>query len=331
MSKVYSADEILKIKTPEILFQNSLDETRKTYRELIKTWHPDVCKDAKGRVVFEHVKKLYDGALAKLTNGFWGHAGVFTHHTVSYPYLREAQFELGKCLIAQDRLFYVLNAKDYSEYMVWFGCAAAGFKYANATMEKEVKRYLPVHFSYEKNVLTIIKDPEMYCLRDVLNYYGGAMEPRHVAWILSTVYNLLCYFQYSKITHNDISPDTYFIKPKDHSGALLGGWWYSVKEGVPILKIPLRTFEYIPFKVRSQKIACSITDAELVLALGRELLGDIRGTNLHKDTPKALESWLNSVAKEGAVDNYKLWQEVLTKSFGPRKFVNMSVSSSILY
>jgi hypothetical protein len=172
----------------------------------------------------------------------------------------------------------------------------------------------------------------MLPFRDVLNFHDNKLEPAHVAWVQSTLHNLTCYLSYTGIVHHDISPDTYFISPKEHEGHLLGGWWYALTVGSPLRQLPSRTFQFLPWEVKTRKLALVQTDLELIRAFGREALGDINGTKLKgKVVPKAMLNWMNNVAGDDAVEEYKRWRDVLTDSFGKRKFVKMDLGPEQIY
>jgi hypothetical protein len=80
-------------------------------------------------------------------------------------------------------------------------------------------------------VLVIEKTPDVYRLRDLISALGGSIEPKHVAWMMNTVLNIACYLERAGLTHNAITPDSYFVSPKYHSGLLLGDWWFAAKAG----------------------------------------------------------------------------------------------------
>lgn len=322
------------VHSPEALF-GTPDDVRSTYLEMAKNLHPDVCKHADAARAFAHLKDLYQAAVAKIEGGHWGYAGAVevvglggANERVNYQ--SEHKFELGSAFVASNEVVY-LTHDDHRDLRQNYIRAAASFTFAGAEMEKEVRRYLPAVRSATKATIRVPKTPDLLSLRDAIKHAGGSLDPQHVAWIVSSLYNLCCYLSYAKLTHNDISPDTYFISPKYHSGALLGGWWYSVPHGKPIARVPARTFAVLPFKVKTSKRASHTTDAELVLATGREMLGDITGKKLRADTPKPMREWLTSVAVENPIENYKRWGDVLTESFGPRRFVEMRLDERALY
>ena len=295
--------EILAIKRPEDLFPESLDDAKKLYRVFAKTWHPDLSDDPAAERVFAHINSLYEMAINKLGRGYWGFAGgfCFSDHgnMVRVPYFSKEKFELGDLYICENEIIY--NFWGRQELREGLKRGLSSFKFGSDKMRKEVERYLPLGATFiDRDIVRIPKKPELVSLRAVLNHFDGSMEPRSVAWILSSLYNLLCYFEFIGIVHHDISPDTYFIDPASHSGVLLGGWWYSQLVGEPIKFIPRRTHATMPFRSKATKKALHLTDASLVLLLGRELLGKEL-----PNVPKPLYNWLTSIATEGAIDNYR--------------------------
>ena len=147
------------------------------------------------------------------------------------------------------------------------------------------------------------------------------------------LHNLVCYLEYAGLTHNDISPDTYFISPLRHSGALLGGWWYATETGNRIKKLNARSYRLLPPDIRAAKNADNRLDFELVRATGREMLGDITGVKLESMNvaPKAMVDWLRFVSTGNAIEDYERWGDVLQASFGPRRFVEMKLTADVLY
>lgn len=176
------------------------------------------------------------------------------------------------------------------------------------------------------------KTPDMLRLRDVLSFYGGALPDRHAAWILSRLYNLACYLDFSGLTHNAISLENWFISPQSHKGALLGGWWYTVPRGEPMLGVPESTYTVLPPQVRIDKRGSVRTDLECIRGVGRELLGDRTGSRLMtSNVPRAFIEWLRGAPADTAYQEYTRWERVLTKSYGRRRFVAMDLDSKTLY
>lgn len=332
-----TASEILLIKSPEKIFTNDRIKAKKEFHDLSKKWHPDTSHDPQSSEVFSHINSLYHSAVEKMDSNTWGESNVFRFTDgagvkYSMAYQRERLFELGKYYVAEDKVVYVFDPthRRLAEAGVsWI----KSFRYPGLSVKEEISKYLPTDFTtYEMSnqtlVLKVRKSPDLLSLRDVLEFYGGSLDPRHVAWIQNRLHNLACYLYVTLATHNEISLDTVFISPKDHYVALLGGWGYSVTAGKTIKQVPRRTADLLPWGVRKSKEACFSTDQELIRAIGRELLGDILGRNMK--APKEMQDFLKSVSSKDPIKEYKSWGETI-KCLGPRKFHRMELNSTSLY
>ena len=197
-------------------------------------------------------------------------------------------------------------------------------------LSDKIKKYLtrslpnPISFKTSSHLcIQVQKDRELLLLNDVLQYYK-TLDPKHVAWILNRLFNIVCYLQTQKIVHNDISLDSCFINPEKHELSLFGGWWYSTKFDEKLSHLPVRTFKYLPYSVTHKKTADPLIDLECLKACGRELLGASLG-------PEPMLRWLNRAADGTAIQQYKEWEDLLNKCFGPRKFHKLELNFKQLY
>jgi len=250
---------------------------------------------------------------------------------------RKCHFELGELYINMDSVVFVIEGEHKSFFENAIN-TIRNLKFDSEDMKKEISRYVPSvvkTFEAENSLIMIAKKTkDLVLLRDVLNYYNGQMDAKHVAWVLSSLYNLVCYFDFIKLAHNDISLDTYFISPEFHNGVLLGGWWYNSEFGKKILGVPARTFNLFPSDLHAKKGGDPRVDLDLIKAVGRELLGDFTGTKLlsMKAAPKPMIDWLRWESKGDAVGEYSTWKnEVIMASFGERKFTNMELKPEQIY
>ena len=341
ISKLTPSD-ILSITQPEKLFSGET-AVEAEYRILCKIWHPDRNKDPKANDVFAQIGTLFREAKKKVEAGTWEIPGLYifsdkTGKKFQVKYKRKHSFELGDMYVGEYTVTYFID-KAAEDLFNNAKKMMSSFKFANDKMKKEVERYLPqLHTVNEtadgRLVMVVKKDPEMILLRDLLDHLGGKIDPKHVAWMLSTIYNISCYLKYSKLTHNSIGPETVFISPKSHSGALLGGWWYVVPVESKLSAVPARTITYAPHNLTTKKIADYRVDAELIKATGRELLGDGGGSKLLSDPsiPNALLNWLRTPGRGDAFSEYDDWvKSVLKDSFGERRFVELKVQPSDVY
>lgn len=339
---MFTSDEILKMKMGD-LFSGNIDTIKVEFRKYAMEWHPDHNSSPEANTVFNHIKMLYENAIVNLRNGHWVSTNKILFTTTTgkqhnLRYRKQYTFEFGDMYVSDTVLVYVVD-KKFKDFFDNAKKNIGSFKYANDRMKTECSKYLPeIKTDFEtkdgKLVLVINKTKDLFLLKDILEYFNGELTDRHVAWIISTLYNMSCYLSYTGLAHNNIALNTYFISPEYHSGALLGGWWYAGNRGEKMIGVPTKTYDLMPPDIKASKIASCRVDLELIRAIGRELLGDSTG-GIHllkkKNAPEDMIFWLRSVTTGKAVKDYQLWGDVLKESFGPRRFVVMDVDETKLY
>jgi hypothetical protein len=339
-----SAAALLAIRpsAPERLFTGDEAVARQEFRALAARWHPDRDPDSGAIGVFQHVNRLYDAAVRKLRGGIWQTPGLLVLRatdgaTYRIRYRKERAFELGRLFVGREIVAYVVE-NDHADLFENALQVIDRLPCADPRMAAEIGRYLPEmvrHFETEEGqVLVLRKTPDLVLLRDVLDRCGGRMDARHVAWIVSSLLNLACYLDYARLAHNAILADSCFVSPPQHSTALLGGWWYAVRQGERMRAAPAATVQYAPFEVRDGYRGDLRTDLESIRALGRELLGDATGLRLarEKAAPPPMLDWLRRPASDSALRDYQIWtNRVLEDSFGERRFVPLDVSAEDWY
>lgn len=340
-----TAAEILAIKEPEQIFSSDLVAAKNEFRDLVRKWHPDHNPNLVANDILAHINYLYQEARKRLLEGTWQTPGCLTlnstdnkiykiHYHIMFP------FELGEAAIGKSIIAFLVDDpyKDlFKDGLCWM--ESRNYSYANDKMRDEITRYLPKRkgvfaLREAKNVIVVEKDPGLVRLRDLVEYCNGKLDPKHVAWIISSLYNLLCYFNFARIVHGDISLDTYFVDPEKHSGALLGGWWYARREGERLVALPSRTVDNMPPDLWASKKADCRTDLSLVRLLGREMLGDASGARLRTDhnIPRALSEWLCYGTSGSALRDYEIWQRVvIPAAFGGRYFTKLDARPENIY
>lgn len=339
-----SAEALLAIPAdePERIFPASEDGIKLCFRQLAMRWHPDRSKDPRASDVFDHVKSLSEEAKRKLQAGSWSTPNLLTLKSIDNSayelrYGVKASFELGTMYIGQSHVTYVVD-KAYGDLFERAVQTITGFRYANDKMKEEFSHVLPTVKArietVDSLVLVIEKNPDLIRLRDVLDNVGGKFKPEHVAWTLSTLYNMACYMSWAGLTHNDLSLDTVFISPQHHGGSVLGGWWYAAAKDSKLAALPTRSAELAPSDVLRSHKADARVDLELIRAIGRELLGDPLGSGLswNKEVPIQLANWLRSPTSGDALKDYKFYRDhVLPGSFGPRRYVKWDINLNKIY
>jgi hypothetical protein len=341
-----TAEELLAIPAakPERLFKGDADTVKKAYRKLAMLWHPDHSSKINPIEVFQHVKALYEKAEKLMEAGQWEDGGPLLLTDTSgrkyeIKYHRRHEFELGLMYVSDTAVTFLVDRAN-ADLVKRAEDAIKGFTYANDRMRDEISKLLPAYpfvgaFQTDTSYAIVMrKTADVLLLRDVLDHFGGRMDSRHVAWVVSRLLNLCCYLQYAGITHNGLSIDTCFISPPHHSVSILGGWWYSARAGDRMVAAPNSTIEWGPHDLMATKKANIRTDLEIVRAIGRQLLGDISGMRLgrEKAAKEAMINWLRLPASDDAIKEYGIWRnQVLQDSFGARRFVELPLTSSDIY
>ena len=327
---------------PEAVFGDDPAALRSTYAALAKRWHTDVNKHPQAQAVMAHIVALHGAAKEKVARGTYTPVGTLQlkakdGKAYRLRYLKRHPFELGTMYISEKQVVFCVQSKFKPLYANALK-VIKGLTFANDKMQAEMKPRLPnIKAAFETDdecVLVMHKDAELVLLRDLLNHEKGQVEHRHVAWMLRRFLSHACYLNFAGLAHNAISPDTYFVSPEHHYGALLGGWWYAAPLGGTLTHLPTRTAALAPSDVIRNKKADARVDLELVRAMGRELLGDLGGSTLigRKDIPKPLVDWLRQPTSGKGVTDLKTFEEhVLPKSYGPRRFAKWSVKPTDIY
>jgi hypothetical protein len=332
--KARFASDILAIPIdePERLFSNPHNASAE-YHQLAKEWHPD--RNKAGDAVFTHLTALWAVAKEKIRKGEWIYPGILTLNSqvsglpAKFHYIRKEKFELGECYFGKTFLAYAVDP-DYKDLYEVAKRTTREFRFPDTKMANELSKCLPGSerfLSESKNRHWIIwrKAEDLVKLRDVLEFCGGTVDPRHVAWIGSRLLNIACYLGVTKLAHQDISLDSVWICPEKHTAILYGGWWYAAPCGQRITSLPARSYRQTSPDVRTNKRADSRLDLNLIRLTLTELLG---GTD---STPTPMAQWLRLASAGNALADYYSWYQVLEKCFGPRKFVPLNVSAAVIY
>ncbi len=341
--KQLSADQILDFKTPEQLFsKENIDHEWKILRSL---WHPDKNKQLDAEQVFTHIKKLLKQAnLAISTNTWKGAANIEIISSDGAKFIIKYKkmhiFELGMMYIGITKICFVLKPEYEKLFDNGIRTIQNQIKYPAQKFKDEFERYMPKVVKVLKNtnvghVLVLEKTSDLVLLQDLLDYTGGQLTSRHTAWIISSLCNILCFFELNKIVHLGLSSNSLFISPKHHSVCVYGGWWYAKENDSKMLAIPSTLATILPSNIFVDKLAKFKYDRQLVKAIGLLSLGDkmMTGSSLLKnpDIPKPMLDFFRSQSNITSFEMYEHWSKVLDASFGKRTFVNLDVDINKIY
>lgn len=327
---------------PEKLY--SFNHAKDEYRKLCSIWHPDRNTDSQAVQVFQQIKHLYDIAEKRITNDMWcGPAELIITSNegkqFKFKYRKAVDITIGKLYIGMKFLVYVIDNdnKDLFDNGIKM---IKSIKYSTPKFEEQFKRQMPNIVRVIETPLTSVvvmeKTEELIRLKDLLNYLPDhKLDPKHVAWIMSTLCNMACFFELNGIVHNAITTENFWISPEYHSGVLFDGWWYARRTGEKLLALPSESIAVLPSEVLTEKIAKSKYDRTLIKAVGIESLGDSTrlGSMLLKDKtiPKSVLEWLRNPVASTAVEDYKKWGNARDNGFGERKFIPLTVDITKIY
>ena len=179
-------------------------------------------------------------------------------------------------------------------------------------------------------LLALSKDEEEYPLRAF-----GSLPGRHVAWIISRMENLCCVLEYSGLVHPEISPDTLYINPYTHQASLYGGWWKAGKNNSlsPDGRTILRSAMNLTGLRDTAAVLLGFDSADKVRKRGgvSALMPGASGAAASGEIPGALADFIRGVPKDNAFDDFALWDEMLIRAYGERKFVTMETDDVKIY
>lgn len=336
------ANAILSLEKCGDLFSNDRIVAKKEFRQLAWIWFPDNLPSSKkdlGEKVFKKINFLYEEAKKCFENNTWEESNViFFNDLYNKKYkmkcLKQYPNEIGNVYINDNRLMYVID-KDKEKYYHYYMDNIKQITYADDKMKKEFSRFLPNikenFISNDKSYIVLYKTPDVFFLRDVLNYYNNQIPHYHAAWVVSRLLNLLCFLEFNNLAHNGITIDNCFISPKYHSIMIYGGWSYAKKIGEKMVGVPKEVFEIMSINNKKNKISEIRTDIESVKMIARILLGNKSVAFLPKDIPEPFKKWLINSSKQSAFEEFDIWTKVITDSYGKRNFREMNIDINKIY
>lgn len=322
---------------PERLFTSPANVVTE-HRALQKRWHPDAGGDAK---VFAHIEALRRAAEQKAHKGIWqlpGQIEISDRYgkRIRLKYRARRPFELGEMLIGLGIVTYIMPRAH--EALVMNGLKQIGhMRYPNETFRKSLEPHFPkVLRAFETEtdwVVCIQKHSDEVLLADLIKHLGGQIDPRHVAWIVSSLLNLACFLDVSEMTLNSMAVSTVFVSPAKHAVSLYGGWWYAAGAGKLLSHLPPETAPLASARLRAHKVATSDLDLQCIKAIGRACLGDPTGGSLRgrADIPSPFSQFLQLPPAKSAFVEYERWPKVLADSFGPRRYHELKVTGEDVY
>lgn len=299
--------------------------------------------------LFEQDRKLFEqfqNMFATLLNqepqksneeGFWVDASEEEllrddGETINITYLTKQKADLCTMYVAKKHVIYIFE-KQHIRHKERYKEMIANIIYPNPDMERELSNYIPklvteCTLADGRYFLAIEKAEGVYPLRML-----GVLLDRHVAWVISRLENLCCLLDYNEIVLNGFALDNLFVDPANHQIYLYGGWWFSGYKGAERVGASAEVLQYQEKQIHNQTRNNYRTDLESLRSVAIKLLGykDKEGLEADKLLPEPFKKFLTGDCKANAREDFALWDNVLEKSYGQRKFIPLSITEEEIY
>lgn len=319
-----NAQQILDVKQPEALFKNDSGMAKSRHAELMREWHPDRCSDAKASHVSAHINTLYKQAIERIKSGTWGDTScvAFESAGVKHSYVCASRHDIDVGRVYGGRNIIYQISPEFRDLMGRGKDIVSHIRYSDAKMRHQFEPQVNSGEWHDGRNIVLANPAGDILLADVLDH--AEIPAEHVAWIVSRLLNLRCFFNHVGIAHNGLSMHTLAINPGKHHVWVTGGWWYAAKLGQTMKALPAQLLPLLPKKVLDAKQADSIIDGEAIRLIARQIMPD--------NAPKAMKDWTKHPAGVNPVKDLEHWRTVvLSNSFGGIRFVKYGLSFEDVY
>jgi hypothetical protein len=304
-------------KKPIEIFDYS--DLEKSYKSLVKKHHPDT---GGSEDEFLFLRKSYELAKEELRLGYVVSSKMvqfrLPNYKMLFPFNSYTDFIYGRVYVCDAYLLYEFSSDLMA---VDLKNTFTAFTYADDKIREKFNWQVPscgvkTVDIYDgkmlvKQFVVIDKYPSSYLLSDVMKM---EIPVQTSVWILNRLYALGCYMSMIGVYCLDIAPYNIAVNLTDHSLSLLGGWWYTAKEGGRISRLPASTYALLSNRTKETKIISIEIVTDQIKSLMREIL---RG----RDIPDVYQNWLSLPAQDSIVNEYYEWEhEVMVKMFPKREF-----------
>ncbi len=328
---------------PERLFGPDPRVLATAFRKLALRWHPDRSVEADAGAVFRHINALHQVAERRAAADDWRTPGKVrftdrrTGKAYDVGYRSRHQVEAGEVYVGRTVVAYALD-RDQDDLLPAAMDALDRTRLPKGrladTYAIRMPRLLRRIDAEDRTVLVMAKTFDQLLLRDLVAHVG-AIDPRHVAWIVAELLSLCCVHATAGVglVHAALGPDTLLVSPLHHSVVVAGGWQYAARLGGKLLAAPQRVTDHVPPALLGGGAASERIALDLVRLVAAECLGHAGPAQARHDAcvPQPLRDWLASLPAPTAAEDYASWPKVRDASFGPRRFVRWDVDPEAVY
>ncbi|WP_297961377.1 J domain-containing protein [uncultured Ruminococcus sp.] len=312
--------EILKCRCCTDIFPEDIALAQPIYMALMLKYHPDRCSDPRAPEASAVINELY----GKLKKAHSCQEKLFRcgSRAVGIKYLMAVSQEYGMEYIGERNVYFLIK-DELSDCFTQSEARSDLFfrEYLPQQILAQAEVFLPlvtqVISTDEGLLVETCKRAGELPLPRVLDFYGGRLDSRHAAWIISRLLGICCYAETKGIVWNCLAEENLFIDPAEHTVRVGGGWWFAAREGGRMTGVQSSVYASLSSLTKTDGTAQHITDLECVKALARRILSD--------DAPCAVKDYAESICSSSAFEEMEKWEKVITDGFGGRRFTHMNV------
>lgn len=343
--KQKSAEEILAASRPRDIFTMDFSVIESEKEEYLSRFKPEPYNTVRNFMVAQKVTLLYRQAI-RILNGEEENLSLVISdpdgnvHSFDCEYIYD--IKLGKMYVSESHVIFLIDERNEKYYRNYIEKATKLPK-LNKKVWQNIQYMLPDithHFKCSNgDFAIIIKKPcKIYPLREILNYFEGALAPEYVASIMTRLYNFVCYIDVVGLNHNGIVLDSLFFAPGKvvEEGesytvddmrivGVYGGWFFTTGSAEVICGMPREVYELIPAECKKTGFSNFEVDELSIKRLAKELLG--AGKVGENKIPYVLVEWLNTTSvQNNSYEEYVAWEKVRNQAFDGHRFIPMDVS-----
>lgn len=328
-------DKILNANYYDVFTENE-DGINHTFRDLVKVFHPDVCKDDRANDAIARLSLLHKEALEHLHNHTWKEANVLTLKrsdgkvATIKNYKFQSVNEMGRYWVSDSLVCYeFLDTKE--KYFNNYIKRVSDMKFANKEMEEHFRQFIPNildSFKSEDGKFYIVlkKEKNVYPLSLLKDIFSNGV---HAAWLTTKTLDLCNLFQYNGIVHNGITVDNCFVNLELHAVYIYGGWQYATKIDEKMLGVPRSVYSIMKDTTKEGKVSKTSTDLDSAKEMVKDAANCKSYVQLSVKFPEPFASYLCTSSGEDATDVYYKWEKARAASWDKRVFVKVDTPKDI--
>ena len=347
MSLKEISELLINARRPIDVFGNKDEETiKKTYRKYARITHPDLHPDSDKELasrVTALLNEFYEKAEKELKEGIY-----YITDLKSIYKMKESMFEID---IKKSKYKFYEAIAEGDVSVAYYGLDDKDneviLKYAidesdNELIDKEYELLNKLdHISIPKvtkkvkidgHSSLIMPKVDGITLDYLINNYG-AIEDKHVAWILERMLSSIGYLHYNKIVHGNIKPENLIINPETHNVVLLDYSMCIMDANKSDAKYKIINDHYSPTYIESGERVIPHVDIYGVGKIAIELLGgDLRSNGMPISSNIRLRSFIRKMVNTKINDAWGLWDELIkirNEEYGTDRFQKLELKKKV--